>query len=282
MLQLLLGLTLTQRPPHPGEVWADGVLVLELRECRTPANNAAGSVTATSSSDAAEEAGGRVLGTVYLDLNSGYAAQLLLYARDYTCLASSTRQQSQDSAPAEEAAALRDSNSWQAGLQGSSPAVALGLQSSGVLAGSYDQVALGLWEVCHEMGHAVNFILSSNSSSDSVGDTGGSAACAAAAAGSSSHGSSRQPFEAAQHDTGVPSASLSYHLHASWLPIELLELPSTLFEVLALDPHTLQLLCRHQTTNEPLHEALAARLARFMQATRYHPALYQSVVSQGC
>jgi Zn-dependent oligopeptidase len=67
-------------------------------------------------------------------------------------------------------------------------------------------------------------------------------------------------------------------MHASWLPVQLVELPSTLFEALVMDQSTLQLLCRHKETGEGLPAALADRLAAFMRAAHYSPALHQSMV----
>jgi hypothetical protein len=67
-------------------------------------------------------------------------------------------------------------------------------------------------------------------------------------------------------------------MHASWLPVELVELPSTLFEVLAMDASALQLLCQHKDTGEALPAQLAHALAGCMRAAHYSPALHQSMV----
>lgn len=290
LLQLMLGLRLTARQPLPGEVWADRVLVLELRQLSSPATptqtqsssyNDTDSTRGTANNPTPSTAAGALLGTVYVDLTAGYAAQLLLYGQGHPFLGCTgpqgllqqqQQQPQQNNEPASDGV-MRGTNQQHTEPLGSStssshtdssgcgkPAVALGLQSGGALSGTtYDQVALGLWELCHEMGHAVNFILSSSSSSnsyDSHTETGGAA------------GSAMQATQ----------GQCLYHTHASWLPFELLELPSTLFEVLVMDPLTLQLLCTHQHTGEALPAELASSLARFMQATHYNPAVYQSMV----
>jgi Zn-dependent oligopeptidase len=68
-------------------------------------------------------------------------------------------------------------------------------------------------------------------------------------------------------------------LHASWQPVELIEVPSTLLEVFVMDSSCLQLLGVHEDTGEALPQGLADRLAAFMRGAHYHPAGYQSVVS---
>jgi uncharacterized membrane protein YgcG len=302
VLQLLLGLRLVQRNPQPDEVWADRVLVLELcrkahgvdadhnaatdssgtgSSCSNGSSSSSSSASGSSSSSGSSSDGcsgqsDAILGTVYLDLNAGYAAQLLLCGRNYTFLACPNSQQQHSKHSCAEgqqgpsSSSSSSSGGSGAGGGGSGAAVALGLQSGGVLHGQHSQVALGLWELCHEMGHAVNFILSRSSSSSSPGS-------------SSCHSSSdvqpadcTAPLQEAQQQAAAPA----YHLHATWLPVELLELPSTLFETLVMDASILQLLCRHEDTGDSLPAELAGKLAAFMAGTHYSPAFYQPVVSR--
>jgi len=283
----MLGLSLTQRQPAPGELWADNIVVLEVRPAAPDSIAAASSFDSSSTSTRTGNSNAMVqpvppLGTVYLDLNKGYAAQLLLYGQDYPVLCradpADPAGQALLSSGTESAAAGFDTGAGhcstpcpstqpghhQCGGSSSSSiprlscgtAVALGLQSGGALSGTHEQVALGLWELCHEMGHAINFILSSSSSQTKP--------------------------RALAVDSSMPSDTatgrLAYHLHASWLPVELVEVPSTLFEALAMDSATLQLLCRHQQTGNHLPAPLADKLAQFMREAHYSPALYQGVV----
>lgn len=294
ILQLLLGVQLRQRQPHPGEVWSERVLVLELQQPAEqqgaqPSCSSRGSNSASSSrrgGTAGREGGdadGTVLGTIYLDLNGGYAAQLLLYGQGYPMLSCQQPpwpgQQVQRGCAAAAAAGAAEA-AW-GGNTGA--AVALGLQSGGVLYGSHQQVALGLWELCHELGHAVNFILSSaqhsNTTSTSSHTTGASVHQSTSGQRSSTQcsqgGTQLQGLDA---QTGAYAAAC-YHLHASWQPVELVEVPSTLFEAFVMESASLQLLCVHEDTGEALPHGLADRLAEFMRGAHYHPAGYQSVVS---
>lgn len=264
VLQLLLGLRLVHRQPQPGELWADHIIVLELQQ---PA--ASGSAQQVC-----------VLGTVYVDLNAGYAAQLLLYGRACPFLTTQHRHDPQAVQPAAgdgtavglNAAQVSGSNT----LSSSVPAVALGLQSGGVLCGTCNQVSLGLWELCHELGHAVNFILSSGSSSQHPPDV----QSRAGDAGNGIHNDRLGGGAAAPSS----SAHSCYHMHASWLPVDLVELPSTLFEGLAMDGSALQLLCQHKDTGEAMPLQLAHALAGCTRAAHYSPSLHQSMVRRqvGC
>jgi hypothetical protein len=310
ILQLLLGLRLIQRNPRSCEVWADRVLVLELclavhcessegdntatassRSCRSSANGCS-SNGGSSSIDSGNSSGyggmsDAVLGTIYLDLNAGYAAQLLLYGHSYPFL---VRQDSQQQHSKHALAGFQQGpfGSSTSGGAGVGAAVALGLQSGGVLHGQHSQVALGLWELCHEMGHAVNFILSSTSSSSSSDSSSSSRASGDSTHSSTGNSSSCRSANGVQPvgDCAAPpevtqqqAAAGVYHLHSTWLPVELLELPSTLFEALAMDASTLQLLCRHEGTGAALPAEFAGKLAASMHAAHYSPSLYQRVVS---
>ena len=115
------------------------------------------------------------------------------------------------------------------------PAVVLGLQSRGCL--SDQHLSLGLWELCHELGHALHMILSASSSS-------------------------------------------FHHHQAPWLPVEVLELPSTLMEGLVMRPGTLRVMCRHRDSGEQLSMEMAEKLAKYMKAAWYNPVVYHHMVSR--
>jgi hypothetical protein len=84
------------------------------------------------------------------------------------------------------------------------------------------------------------------------------------------------------------------HRHAAWLPVELLELPSTLFEALVQDPACLQLLLSGGAGGSidgaggrsdgvaaaatALPAGLATQLAALLRHVHYNPAAYQHTV----
>jgi Zn-dependent oligopeptidase len=68
-------------------------------------------------------------------------------------------------------------------------------------------------------------------------------------------------------------------MHAAWLPLEVLELPSTLFEAVSMDAACLQVLCRHSSSGEQLPADLAVRLAAVIRSSHYNPLIMQHTVS---
>lgn len=131
----------------------------------------------------------------------------------------------------------------------------------------------------------MNFILSSaqHSSSNTTSTTSHSTN-AGVHLSSSNQPSSAQHSQDGTQPQGVNAqadacAPACYHLHASWQPVELIEVPSTLFEAFVMDSSCLQLLGVHEDTREALPQGLADRLAAFMRGAHYCPAGYQSVVS---
>jgi hypothetical protein len=254
LLQLSLGLSLQPRAAAAGETWNSSVLVYDC--CEMPSmqqQQQEGNRTCSNSSSS------RVLGTIYVDPAGGYCAQLLLYGSQYR--GGLQQQQHKD-----------DTNSSSCRSSAGLPAVAVGLQSAGVLGGTHTQLALGLWELCHELGHAVNFILS--------------AASEVSPGPNSTHQQQQQHPAAAPAVPHPNSAGFSvhghvrkpYHLHAAWLPLEVLELPSTLFEAFSMDAVCLQLLCKHSSSGNALPADLAEKLAGFIRDSRYNPLLMQHMV----
>ncbi|KAF6266429.1 hypothetical protein COO60DRAFT_453095 [Scenedesmus sp. NREL 46B-D3] len=67
-------------------------------------------------------------------------------------------------------------------------------------------------------------------------------------------------------------------MHVAWLPLEVLELPSSLFEAFCMDAACLQVLCRHSSTGQQLPADLAAKLAGFMRSSHYSPLLMHHTV----
>jgi hypothetical protein len=194
---------------------------------------------------------------------------MLLYGSQYAGSLQQQQQQQQQHLCEEEQSSSSSSSQSSAGL----PAVAVGLQSQGVLNGTHTQLALGLWELCHELGHAVNFILSAAELSPAL---------------SNWQQQQRRPA-AATDKLDADTAGLRvysqnhkpYHLHAAWLPLEVLELPSTLFEMFSMDAACLQVLCRHSSSSSSssaLPADLAARLAGFVRSSHYNPFLMQHTV----
>jgi hypothetical protein len=196
-----------------------------------------------------------LLGTLYFDPASGCATQLLLYGSPYSAGGSGSlgfpynSPQQQSGSSGHSGSSKKGQGHDAEGCAGAAvkPAVVVGLQAWG----SSAQSPLAVFELSHELGHAVNFILNaakhvlhdhdSRSSALSFGQleshraagdqlqrTQQSLQCDnAAAVGCSSNGS-------------CGSFSSRYHLHASWLPIEVSELPAMLLEVVSMDPACLQ------------------------------------------
>lgn len=245
LLQLSMGLSLRPRPAAAGEVWNDRVQVYELHDSHLGSRPGQEQQQQQHVAGDGQAVADTLLGTIYIDPSGGFAAQLVLYGPRYQGLWRDRHLQKQAA------------SSGESSTNSAPCAVALGLQSHGALGETHTQLALGLWELCHELGHAVNFILSAT------------------------------PRHQRQHTTaqanGRPPAAAGvgqcYHMHAAWLPLEILELPSTLFEGFCMDPKCLQVLCQHCVTGEPMPMKLATKLAKFMHASHYHPLMYQHTVS---
>lgn len=297
LLQLSMGLALRPRAAAAGEVWNDRVIVLELHAVGLPQHQQGAECEASAVARTLdwhahvqqpqqqqpqqqqpqqqqqqcytpESVGSRLLGTMYLDPAGGFSTQLLVYGSQYGSLWHQQQQRQATSSPSN--SSNRISSSFAA------PAVAVGLQSGGVLAGNQSQLALGLWELCHELGHAVNFILSA-------------AVDAPDTQTPPEHFKQPPPGQpvpmmeataGVETQQSIESYHKPYHLHAAWLPLELLELPSTLFESFCMDARCLQVLCSHQHTKEQLPFELAGKLARFIQDSHDNPLLLQHTVSR--
>jgi len=181
----------------------------------------------SSGSGSDEGASGGLIGTIYLDPSACYGTRMLLHGGG-----------SMQAAAAASAAAVADvsGGGGELGFSGA-PAVAIGLQSRGQLGGP--NLALGLWELAHEMGHALHFLLSATGQDRTT-----------ASANSSSNG-------------------------VVWWPPELAELPSTLFEQLVMCPDTLQHLLRPSAPGGSKGAAVSSaapaervrQLAALMEAT---------------
>jgi hypothetical protein len=277
LLQLSMGLSLKPRDAAAGETWNDRVLVYELwwlpdsqqqQQQQQQGNEVEAILEQTGNATAfdnttAQSNSGRLLGTVYLDPAGGFSTQLLLYGPLHP---GSLQQQQHDS----QDLTSSSSSSSSSGQSCAVPAVAVGLQSQGVLSETHTQLALGLWELCHELGHAVNFILSATGNSPGI------------------HLHQQQQQQQQQQFFGLDqcaagfkagrTTSKPYHMHAAWLPLEVLEVPSTLFEAFSMDVACLQVLCRHSSSGEQLPADLAVRLAAFIRSSHYNPLMMQHTV----
>ena len=302
LLGQLFGLRLQHRAPLPGETWSPGTLVYDLLDC----DELAGLVDCAELAGLSNSSRREVIGTIYIDAGRGYGTRLLHHgawaappAAASTCTPSAAERTPEPATPAAAAAAeaspgtaasaaapaaegapapAAPAGSCEAG--GSSrPAVAIGLQSGEQLGG--EGLGLGLWEVLHELGHALHFLLSSSSSGSCSSDVGSNS--------SSSSGDIRPGVSSSRGDSAVAGSSGGssgsgcqtrrlHHLQASCLPLELQELPSTLLEELCMQPATLQLLCRHRETDGQLPADLAARLAAYLRACWYHPLTFQQLL----
>lgn len=282
LLEATFGLRLEERPPLRGEVWGAGVRVFELLDAGGPTNgegagglikgeDAAGSPL--KGQNAGSTFGGakvapapppqppsspqqraKLLGTVFLDLGSGYGTLILHHGLD-------------SAAPAEaQSAMLEGSTTLPEGHPATLPAVAVGLQQGSQLAGDAATFAAGLWELLHELGHAVHFLLSARGAAvEPLEGSGGDSSSGGSGSGGSSGSNS-----CAGGEQGTASGP-SLHAHATWMPLELLELPSTLFEEFAMQPACLQLLCTHPETGAQLPAALAAKLTAHIRSSFYSP-----------
>lgn len=144
LLQSLLGLRLVQRTAAEAELWAPHVLVLDvLQEGQQPEADAGATEPL-------------LLGTVYLDIGGGYGARVLRYARTTPSSGGAAYQHaavavgiSGNMIPAAAAAAVQE------GADAASDCVAVPKAVQLVLSVSQ------LWELAHELGHAVHLVASS-------------------------------------------------------------------------------------------------------------------------
>jgi Zn-dependent oligopeptidase len=206
LLELLLGIKLVQQEVSAGEGWTEGLRKYSVQSA----------------------AGQQHMGTLFIDTSAGYGTQMLHFGslgaqQDASQAGSSPASSSQQDAHAQQ----------QGDACAEQPVVAVGLLSGGQLAGR--NLSLGLWELLHELGHAMHFILS------------------------------------AQHCHHL-------HFHGCRCPLELLEVPSHIFERFAMHPASLRIICRHQATGDLLPEHLAAALAEHMRYHWYSPVQYQQQV----
>jgi hypothetical protein len=157
------------------------------------------------------------------------------------------------------------------GAAAGAPAIAIGLSgpqppggggsggSGGEDEEATDALSLPLlWELSHELGHAVHLLLSSSP------DVAAAAAVLAAAGGGGGGEGSGDGECAGEGDSSGGSGggefAASPLLSGRFLPPDLLELPSALFERLMLEPRALRAVCRRR--GAPLPPAEAAALAR--------------------
>jgi len=120
-----------------------------------------------------------------------------------------------------------------------------------------------LWELGHEMGHAIHLLLSSASLA---------ATAAATAAQPGTTTTANSGGTTAPSSSAAAAAAASPHLSGRFIPPDLLELPSALFERTLLNPTALTALCRDARSGAPLAPAPAAALAAHFRA-RYGGAL---------
>ncbi|GLC56158.1 FRAS1- extracellular matrix protein 2 [Pleodorina starrii] len=194
----------------------------------------------------------RLAGVVYLDPGTGYGTRQLRFPAGST--AAST------SAPAGEAPAAAAAGADQGasraeggdsvsggggggdgGFGGarpeSTPAVAVGLQWD--WRGGCAANPSALHELLHEMGHALHLILSS---------------------GPRQHGDNPAAATAATATAGVRGQTLM-HWGGLQLPLDLLEVPSSLMQTLAYDPAVLERICRRRRRSQVTAAAAAAGAA---------------------
>ncbi|KAG2499646.1 hypothetical protein HYH03_002585 [Edaphochlamys debaryana] len=151
---------------------------------------------------------------------------------------------------------------WAPAGAGAGAAGGHGAPSSAALLSRGSEQAL--WEVLHELGHALHFLLASPPSPSPPG-------ARVRPAG---------PLEPAPLGTGIGEEGepgpVSYaHAHLPYqLPLELVELPSSLLERGAADEGALGLVlgrCRHAVTGGPPPPVLVASLARAVRGAHYSP-----------
>lgn len=199
LLELLLGIKLAQQEVSAGEAWTEGLRKYSVLSAARQQH----------------------MGTLFIDTSAGYGTQMLHFG---------LLGAQQD---ALQAASSPSSSQQQGDACTEQPVVAVGLLSGGQLAGR--NLSLGLWELLHELGHAMHFILS------------------------------------AHHCRHL-------HFHGCRCPLELLEVPSHIFERFAMHPASLRIICRHQATGDLLPEHLAAALAEHIRYHWYSPVQYQQQV----
>ncbi|KXZ50224.1 hypothetical protein GPECTOR_17g861 [Gonium pectorale] len=173
-------------------------------------------------------------------------------------------------------------------------AVAVGLQSSsaagGLVTGAGQSSlthgsAFLLWELLHELGHALHFLLAAAPPPSSVVATASNASAAvlpAVAAATRKEGAGATPRQpppsSSSSDGGGGGAGCYYALLPYQLPLELVELPSSLLERAAADEDVLAWLlarCRHAHTGAPPTPDVSRRLARAVRWTYYSPISVQ-------
>lgn len=151
-------------------------------------------------------------GTLYLDPGGGYGARQLHFSR-------SGLQDSADTA-------------WNTRSEaGEVPCVSLGLRWRWPH-GAADGLP-ALWELLHECGHALHLLLSSSATTRTDTHTrpgSGDSSCSSDDVGSVAGGAC---------DSGSVTGPVWKHFSGLHLPLDLLEVPSTLMEQLAMHPRTL-------------------------------------------
>lgn len=144
------------------------------------------------------------------------------------------------------------------------PVVVVGLQQGSAVASTgMSGPAFFVWQLLHEMGHALHFVLApalyeqkrrvqntdmhDKPAGSSVHMDSASTLASPSATPAPSQpsplpaGAAADAASSSSHDLDI---SITFHTAATQLPLELIELPSTLFEKLAMQPHTL-----HQIMN---------------------------------
>ncbi|KAI8471592.1 MAG: hypothetical protein J3K34DRAFT_458236 [Monoraphidium minutum] len=277
LLHRLLAVALLPRPPAGGgaEAWAPGVRVLAV----------------------VHEARGH-LGTLYIDPGGGYGTRVLRHgawrwparggggsgeggvsAAELWAAAAALEPAAAatEAGPAAGGEAGGEAGSaaggevvaWLQRHAASRPAVSIGLGSAprapdgggGAGAGGGALSLPALWELGHEMGHAVHLLLSSpNSSADS--DSSAAAAAALAAATQPQDVPPAAAGDAAAAAAAAAAPPRSPHLSGRFLPPDLLEIPSAIIERAMLDPGALSMVCRHWQSAAPAPAELARALAR--------------------
>ena len=154
-------------------------------------------------------------GVLYVDPGGGYGARQLHFSSS-----SSSRSHSTGDTPSQQ----------QVALPIDLPAVSLGLMWR--WPGGMADGLPALWELLHELGHGVHLLLSSQRQphSPTQSDTG--------IAGSTGRGNAATPD--GESDGEIGTRSDFKHFGGLHLPLDILEVPSTFMEKLAMHPATLQ------------------------------------------